>query len=58
MNGVLVAGPTPFIATALVAAASGGPQYVALFVIGCQVLTIIGVSFSRAAVLPPEAASR
>ena len=40
------------------AAASGGPQYVALFVIGCQILTIIGVTFSRAAVLPPEAASR
>jgi MFS family permease len=49
MNGVLIAGPTPFIATALVAAASGSPYLVALYIIACQVLTAIGVIFARPA---------
>jgi MFS family permease len=49
MNGVLVAGPTPFIATALVAVAGGQPWLVALYVIACQVLTVIGVTFARPA---------
>jgi MHS family shikimate/dehydroshikimate transporter-like MFS transporter len=47
MNGVLIAGPTPFIATALVAAASGSPWMVAVYIILCQVLTIIGVAAAQ-----------
>lgn len=49
MNGVLIAGPTPFIATALVAAAGGQPWLVAAYVIACQVLTIVGVALAREA---------
>lgn len=47
MNGVLIAGPTPFIATALVAAAGGGTWLVAIYIIACQALTIIGVAIAR-----------
>ncbi len=43
MNSVLIAGPTPFIASALVAMASGQPWLVAWYVIGCQVVTVISV---------------
>jgi hypothetical protein len=49
MNGVLIAGPTPFIATALVAAAQGSPVFVAIYLIACQALTIIGVALARPA---------
>lgn len=49
MNGVLIAGPTPFIATALVAAAGGSPWLVAVYIIACQILTIIGVAAARPA---------
>ncbi len=43
-NGVIIAGPTPFIAAALVGVASGDPWLVALFVIATQILTIVGVA--------------
>lgn len=43
LNGVLVAGPTPFIAATLVAAADGKPIYVAAYLMACCALTIIAV---------------
>jgi len=43
LNGVLVAGPTPFIAAALVAAANGKPTYVAIYLMVCCALTVIAV---------------
>lgn len=53
-NGVALSGLTPLIAGVLVAAAGGAPWLVALFLIGCQVLTIIGVVFARGAVAPTK----
>ncbi len=50
MNSVLIAGPTPFIASALVATAGGQPWLVAWFIIACQVVTVISVCFARPAV--------
>ena len=50
MNSVLVAGPTPFIASALVASAGGQPWSVAWFIIACQAVTIISVCFARPAI--------
>lgn len=47
LNGVLVAGPTPFIAQALVGAAGGRPTYVALYIIGCCVLSIAAILIIR-----------
>jgi len=47
MNGALVAGPTPFIATALVIAAGGSTWLVASYVMVCCVLSIVGVVFAR-----------
>lgn len=47
MNSVLIAGPTPFIASALVAAASGQPWLVAWYIIACQAVTVISVLFAR-----------
>lgn len=47
LNGVLVAGPTPFIAQALVGAANGRPTYVALYIIACCVLSIIAILIIR-----------
>jgi hypothetical protein len=47
LNGVLVAGPTPFIAQALVGAADGRPTYVALYIIGCCVLSIAAILIIR-----------
>lgn len=43
LNGVLIAGPTPFIAAILLSLGGGSPWLVALFVIATQILTIIGV---------------
>jgi MFS transporter, MHS family, shikimate and dehydroshikimate transport protein len=40
LNGLLIAGPTPFVATALVAAAGGRPNYVALYVLICCTVSI------------------
>lgn len=57
LNGMLVAGPTPFIASALVAAAGGSPWLVAVYLIGCQALTIVGVTFARGATGPTQAES-
>jgi MFS family permease len=59
MNSVLIAGPTPFIASALVAMASGQPWLVACYIIVCQVITIVSVSLAPApeAELPSDFAS-
>jgi MFS family permease len=43
LNGMLVAGPTPLIAAALVGMAGGKPTLVACYVILCGLLTVIGV---------------
>ncbi|AVL98188.1 MFS transporter [Microbacterium sp. str. 'China'] len=43
LNGALVAGPTPLIATALVAAAGGGLWLVVLFVIGACLVSLLAV---------------
>jgi len=43
LNGVLVAGPTPLIASALVAWADGRPTYVALYLMVCCALTVLAV---------------
>jgi MFS family permease len=43
LNGMLVAGPTPLIASALVALAGGRPVYVAAYLAGCCLLTIVSV---------------
>ncbi|HAL38515.1 MAG TPA: MFS transporter [Polaromonas sp.] len=43
LNGVVIAGPTPFIAAALVAYAGGRPTLVAVFVMACSALTIVSV---------------
>jgi MFS transporter, MHS family, shikimate and dehydroshikimate transport protein len=48
MNSVLIAGPTPFIASALVAAAGGQPWLVAWYLIGCQAVTVVSVLLTRA----------
>lgn len=50
MNSVLIAGPTPFIASALVATAGGQPWLGAWFIIVCQVVTVISVFFARPAI--------
>ena len=52
MNSVLIAGPTPFIATALVTAGGGQPWLVACFIILCQVVTMVSVSLARPAIAP------
>lgn len=43
LNGMLVAGPTPLIASALVGMANGRPTLVAAYVVVCCILTVIGV---------------
>ncbi|MTJ79845.1 MAG: MHS family MFS transporter [Telmatospirillum sp.] len=43
LNGVLIAGPTPFISSALVAYADGRPTYVAIYLMVCSALTVIAV---------------
>jgi MHS family shikimate/dehydroshikimate transporter-like MFS transporter len=40
INVMLLGGTTPFIATALVAAAGGSPRLVVVFAVACQLLTI------------------
>ena len=47
LNGLLIAGPTPFIAAALVAASNGAPKYVALYLMVCCLLTVISVWILR-----------
>ena len=43
LNAMLIAGPTPFIATALVAAAGGSPYYVAGYMSLCCLATFIAI---------------
>lgn len=43
LNGVLVAGPTPFIAQALVGWANGSPVYVSGYILLCCVLSIAAI---------------
>ncbi|MGH6862461.1 MAG: MFS transporter, partial [Phyllobacterium sp.] len=43
LNGVLIAGPTPFIASGLVALSDGKPTLVAVYLMGCCALTVISV---------------
>ena len=43
LNGVLIAGPTPLIASYLVSLADGRPTYVAIYLMACCALTIIAV---------------
>ncbi|CAO3433185.1 Uncharacterized MFS-type transporter [Azospirillum endophyticum] len=47
INSLLIAGPTPFIASALVAAAGGSPRYVAAYLMVCCALTIVAVAVIR-----------
>jgi MFS transporter, MHS family, shikimate and dehydroshikimate transport protein len=43
LNGMLIAGPTPFIASALVAMSGGTPRLVAVYLMVCCCLTIVAV---------------
>jgi MHS family shikimate/dehydroshikimate transporter-like MFS transporter len=43
LNGLLIAGPTPFIASALVAMSGGTPRFVAFYLMGCCALTVVAV---------------
>jgi MFS family permease len=43
MNGLLIAGPTPFIATGLVVAAGGKPTYVILYLMACCAATLVAL---------------
>ncbi len=54
-NSVLIAGPTPFIASALVTMASGQPWLVAWYLIVCQLITIGSVWAASASVTDEKA---
>ena len=43
LSGLLIAGPTPFIASALVAAATGASTYVSVYLMVCCAITILAV---------------
>ena len=47
LNGTLIAGPTPFIASALVALSGGSPGLVAVYLIACCLLTVAAVCVIR-----------
>ncbi|HLZ66596.1 MAG TPA: MFS transporter [Aliidongia sp.] len=47
LNSLLIAGPTPFIASALVAASDGKPRLVILYLIVCCALTVVSVWAAR-----------
>jgi len=47
LNGLLIAGPTPFIASALVGMSGGSPRPVAIYLILCCLLTIVAVAYIR-----------
>lgn len=47
LNGLLIAGPTPFIATALVAEAHGQPKLVAFYLLACCAVTVLAVAMIR-----------
>jgi MHS family shikimate/dehydroshikimate transporter-like MFS transporter len=46
-NAMLIGGPTPFIASALTAAAGGSPYLVAVFVICSALVTVVSLAFGR-----------
>jgi MFS transporter, MHS family, shikimate and dehydroshikimate transport protein len=43
LNGMLIAGPTPFIASALVALSGGAARLVAIYLMVCCLLTTVSV---------------
>jgi MFS family permease len=43
LNGMLIAGPTPFVAAALVAKAGGEPTYVAAYLMICCIVSLIAI---------------
>jgi MHS family shikimate/dehydroshikimate transporter-like MFS transporter len=43
LNGLLIAGPTLFVASALVAMSGGTPQFVVFYLIACCALTVVAV---------------
>jgi MFS transporter, MHS family, shikimate and dehydroshikimate transport protein len=43
MNGLLIAGPTPFIASALVTAGGGKPIWVVVYLMACCAITAIAI---------------
>ena len=47
LNSLLIAGPTPFIATALVSLSDGTPRLVILYLMACCGLTAVSVWFAR-----------
>jgi MFS transporter, MHS family, shikimate and dehydroshikimate transport protein len=47
LNGVVIAGPTPFIAAYLVSVSGGQPTYVALFVMACCAVTVLAVALGN-----------
>jgi MFS transporter, MHS family, shikimate and dehydroshikimate transport protein len=47
LNGMLIAGPTPFIAAALVALSGGAPRLVAVYLMVCCLLTTAAVWIIR-----------
>ena len=47
LNSLLIAGPTPFIATALVSLADGTPRLVIIYLMVCCTLTAVSVWFAR-----------
>ncbi|NYG98381.1 MHS family MFS transporter [Schumannella luteola] len=46
LNGVAVAGPTPLIASALVIAGGGAPYLVGIYIVGCCLLTVLGIALA------------
>ncbi|HEY3681718.1 MAG TPA: MFS transporter [Streptosporangiaceae bacterium] len=53
-NGVLIAGPTPFVATALVSTAGGRPWLVATYLVVCTLITVAALAaIGRRAVRAP-----
>lgn len=47
LQGAVIAGPTPFIATALVAVSGGQPWLVAAMIVVAQILTLVGLLLAR-----------
>lgn len=47
LNGALIAGTTPLIATALIAAADGGIWMAAMYIVLCSLVTVLGVLIAR-----------
>lgn len=49
INVMLLGGTTPFIATALVQAAGGSPWLVVVFLVACQMVTLVALGIARPA---------